>query len=62
MIPKEAAQYLKEHGTSEPCHEEIWLKFQMFASKQGIGDDVDDYMPWFECFIAGGAAAIDLLP
>ncbi len=41
--------------------EKLWKKFETYALSQGINlREIDDYGPWFDCFISGAQAIVEI--
>ena len=46
----------------KPCcilSDEAWEKFDAIAERDGLGDHEEDWMPWFDLFVSGYAAALE---
>lgn len=39
-----------------------WGDFCEWADEHGIGEDTEDWMPWWECWYAGYASAYANMP
>jgi hypothetical protein len=33
--------------------DELWIAFDKWADENNVGEDPEDYGPWWECFLAG---------
>lgn len=40
---------------------ELWAAFSAWCDNNGVGDDADDWQPWWECFLEGHTIALRTL-
>jgi len=44
---------MREKPKNTVVSELTWTEFNKIADNKGYGDDIDDWLPWFEIFEAG---------